>query len=325
MILSPSPSPSPSADAYDLVHVFDVVKYNASRHIDNRMTYIDVCIACDRIRSEIINFRTYNTSLSSCTVEMMMDNISDIAKENRDLFYEIIRSLPALGVTCRSRKIQKIRENSRRILNSRVRILPLNKLNRSLTTRLMHAFYLNEDRVWRSRGGRPGTETVGTFLAFASDVVHGHDPYPGVVAIATFDDDDTPPCDMKFNMSDVLGYVVGEYDDVDTYEVVTAFCRVEARGIGLATRMYRALIHDIYYSNSHPPRHVILDVLEHSMDRMISSNKPWQVLHSLYLDRFIVSSSPSYTVEYDESVERFERIVLAVAPLAIIEHALGNR
>jgi hypothetical protein len=48
---------------------------------------------------------------------------------------------------------------------------------------LMKWMYKNEDRVWRDRGGRPGEETLASFMNLINpQLQHTHKPIPGLLA-----------------------------------------------------------------------------------------------------------------------------------------------
>lgn len=280
------------------------------------------------------------------TVTNQLTSINMIYHSDKQLFFEVVKLITVLDQQHRMHQqhqidyslVSRAQLTSRALLLSGVHVVPLSDLDMTFAANLMQTFYRNEDRVWRSRGGRPGTETVGQFLEFVTANKYGHVPYGGVVAVLC----DTVPQDKpsllqrllalfywtprpevlpKWTIRDVVGYAVGEYVSSDSYEVVTAWARDEVRGIGLASMMYRHLVHDIYYNTTSPPRLLILDVLENSVSKMISRNPAWNIIHKLHADKLFYTSTPSYIVELDNGTsEKFERCVLRVAPLAIVEH-----
>lgn len=175
----------------------------------------------------------------------------------------------------------------------------------------MRWIFTNEDKVWRARGGRPGEETLSQFLALLSPK-SGLPCVPGVVCFF-----ERPERDAQGNVRDarVCGYLLGEWVDADTYEVITTWTSPHCRGMRVALLMYERLLGRLA-QHPRPPRFIFCDMIQGAVAAIVRASPPLALLARTRTLPYVVRVAPSYETPLgDGKVERFERVTLRTAPL----------
>lgn len=219
--------------------------------------------------------------------------VDDVVLACRDALAELYEEEPAelfFALREHYRVADPVRfARATRTLLQRLRVVALHTMPLAAQQSLLRWAYRNEGRVWLLRGGRPGEETVDTFLALARG-----DSVPGV---ALYDGDE------------VVGYALGEFtSDATEYEVITAWVHTRYNGLGLALRLYFDLLACVY---ARGVRVLRMDVIEGGLDRALRASLALRVAQCA----LIVSRTRSYATEREqfEAIRMNARVLYWVA------------
>eukprot|EP01114_Cavostelium_apophysatum_P014686 TRINITY_DN3869_c0_g1_i2.p1 TRINITY_DN3869_c0_g1~~TRINITY_DN3869_c0_g1_i2.p1 ORF type:complete len:1254 (-),score=367.64 TRINITY_DN3869_c0_g1_i2:254-4015(-) len=258
-------------------------------------------------------------------------------------FFELKKHLEVLnerqGDLFSKSKERALLENMKKVLKERQDIVPISSealsdpdsdtdasvALRAVQEDVMRFIYLNEDKVWRSRGGRPKEESLEQFFNFLPvNNVQGDDGvegkrFPGVIVLRVEKDEELSDESSQNQISgswldQITGYAVGEFRDAETYEIVTAWVDPRYKGVNNGVEMYLCIIKTMDEMGA---KFLVCDVLKGRTDRLIRSNFLLQMLHNIGLDRYIVTKREDSYLSITESgnPEQFEKITLKIAPI----------
>jgi len=220
--------------------------------------------------------------------------------------------------------LQQRLQSMRATLLSRCAMASIVTLGVSTQEQLIRWCFWNEDKVWRYRGERT-ENTVQDFLSF----VHPSalPAYPGLcITMLESPVTATPALDVDVVQEQlpslaaceerVVAYLVGEFTDPRTYEIVTAWTDSNMGSLGLAVVMYSRAMEELYFH--YHCRTLVMDIRKGSYDQIVSSYPVFQWLVRMGWDRYIVRvRKDSYEQRLQGGrYEYFERLELELPPLA---------
>ncbi len=221
-------------------------------------------------RDEICGLIT--STVEEVVNELSLEDADDLQHQFRE-FYRVSGDQVRLAALTRK-------------LLAQLELVPLSDLSLPAQQAAMRFIFRNEHVVWALRGGRPGEETLDSFL----DLTRG--PIPGVVL---------------FERDMIVGYAVGELTQPHEYEVITTWVHSRFKGQGLAIRIYSALLDLLVKFKVSSIR---MDVIEGAVEKASQSFFPlWLMSHTGLLTR-----KKSYKTE----MEQFEMVLLSVRLLAVL-------
>jgi len=197
----------------------------------------------------------------------------------------------------------------------------------------MRWIFVNEERIWKNRGGRDPTETMEFFLGFLEkEKSVQQDPFPGIIAITT-----DPELDMSsMNITDhIIAYLIGEFSDEHSYEGTMGYVNKDYSKLNIAVQMYLRISEHLYYQRAVDT--IFCDMIKGAVDKIIASSPPLSFARKIGLDKCIIVKQedsyqlyPEIALEFDgnrgveneiriedtDKTEQFEQIVLKL-PLLI--------
>ena len=243
-----------------------------------------------------------------------------------------------------------------RILHKNIVLIPFSAFERDTQLQLIKWIYYNEDKVWRERGGRPGEETIESFLSFINmdhpskemqetelefispydldkdyPPHYGYDSFAGIVAInksffpQLFENvnititDRSEKLKMKITGREVVAYSIGDYSSPISYEVVTAWTDPNWRSMNLAVKLY---FETMKYLNTIKCKYFVFDILEGSLDRTCSGNPILSWIYSNNYHRFLLKRKLSYQSVTSSELEQFEKISVNLNRLFLASNLL---
>eukprot|EP00117_Sycon_ciliatum_P014808 scpid13882/ scgid3890/ len=213
-----------------------------------------------------------------------------------------------------------------RALNDYTLIVGIHKLSPADQEELMRWIFVNEDRVWRYRGGRDRNETLQQFFQFLPHRREGpasQPCYPGVIVLSLSSKRAADWSADMFQVEDVVAYAIGEFIKLQSgaqgYEIVTAFVQPRFRGLKLAVRMYTTAALESKCT------YLTCDMLEGSMESVVRSNPALLALEHVGLLRYAVQKRElSYeVVDQTGRKEQFEKLIVNAWYLSMGMHAYG--
>jgi len=232
--------------------------------------------------------------------------------------------------------VQKAYNELKRILRSRLEIVHISELSDFEQETVMRWIFRNEDKVWRDRGGRPKEETLAAFLNLlkkpilqpqengSSTIVGGtmgeslkikskpiSDKHflPGLLAITG--NPNANPNISKINDESIAGYMIGEFESGNKYEVITVWVDKKYKGMNLAVKLYENIFENLYNLDC---EYLECDVIEGALPRMINSSLITQKIHSLGMMKI---AFPKIEASYQQetsahTAENFQKIFVRV-------------
>eukprot|EP00931_Biecheleriopsis_adriatica_P046925 TRINITY_DN27009_c0_g1_i1.p1 TRINITY_DN27009_c0_g1~~TRINITY_DN27009_c0_g1_i1.p1 ORF type:complete len:925 (+),score=137.94 TRINITY_DN27009_c0_g1_i1:46-2775(+) len=262
---------------------FDLERFNRHKPESEKL---------DDAKLSAVHHRLQRVLEQNLTEQLQLQDLGDLcASGNLSEVHQIRNFLKKAG------KKYKCALGEKKLRNS-LRFLPIKSLPSPRGTMLW--IHRQEDRVWRSRGGRPGHESAASFLAFLDG------PLPGMVVLCG-DGPDAP----------VVAYAVGEMSGLQ-YEIVCAWVHEAFRGLGLALSLYTAL------AKMDMAAELICDVVLGTSDRLAKALPRYIAPPVLWF--CIKDRRPSFRIENDfGQSEQFERLVVRARILSLAETLARQR
>eukprot|EP01094_Clydonella_sp_ATCC50884_P025749 TRINITY_DN6893_c0_g2_i2.p1 TRINITY_DN6893_c0_g2~~TRINITY_DN6893_c0_g2_i2.p1 ORF type:complete len:836 (-),score=138.03 TRINITY_DN6893_c0_g2_i2:24-2531(-) len=252
--------------------------------------------------------------------------------------------------------------SARECLKSGLRTIYFHELDEAVARKLMQWCFVNEDQVWRTRGGRPHEETLDQYMSFLSpeqppNLVlrdwdetsqveeisdgddagdsaapnapaalphHGRAPFAGVVVFTDRAVLEGRNAARRFDGNAmVAAYAIGDYTSFHSYEVATAWTSEKYRGLGLAITLYRAVV--THLSTLDPiPHRMTCDVLAGTLMRIASHSTALLWAMERGVGSWLISCHPSYSSDTASGHEHFERVVVSVPNFLWVERCFDS-
>ena len=234
--------------------------------------------------------------------------------KNKELSYiEIDKTIP---ISLIKDKLSYMRN----LLKNNCVITSIGSLTEPSQEHLIRWSFWNEDKVWRYRGGRTET-TVGDFLKFVHP--EKYSSYPGICITTdnNYNTDNDNDNSLEFNglgdcEKNVSAYLVGEFVNDITFEIVTAWTDPHFGKLNLAVSMYIRTMTELY--ENYNTQYVVMDIKKGSYDHIVSSSAVFSWICWAGFDKYIiVKHEDSYEQKLlGGQLERFQRIELYLPLIA---------